>query len=205
MEKKIKNLLFKKKKNNSFHDLINKEEKKLLLIKNFKIEDMFKSQVQINGEKKKVTYNTQDFFPKEKSKTLPKLISTPLNSKRESKENEKIKVNIMSLIQNKNHPISLEVLKDNEQLEIKNLKIKANNIIKGISFFSRKGVVRAYNEDKITVLYNISKPENKYTDKWPFCCFFGIYDGHNGTQCAEYLKDNLHNLVKKNFYINIFR
>jgi len=30
---------------------------------------------------------------------------------------------------------------------------------------------------------------------WPNCSFFGIFDGHGGNKCAEYLKDNLHQLI----------
>ena len=27
--------------------------------------------------------------------------------------------------------------------------------------------------------------------------FFGIFDGHGGTRCADYLRDNLHHLIIK--------
>lgn len=30
---------------------------------------------------------------------------------------------------------------------------------------------------------------------WPNIQIFGIYDGHGGSRCAEYLKDNLHNSI----------
>ena len=30
---------------------------------------------------------------------------------------------------------------------------------------------------------------------WPNIQIFGIYDGHGGSKCAEYLKDNLHNNI----------
>jgi len=30
---------------------------------------------------------------------------------------------------------------------------------------------------------------------WPEVSFFAIYDGHGGTKCADFLKDNLHNFV----------
>ena len=32
-------------------------------------------------------------------------------------------------------------------------------------------------------------------DKWPKLQIFGVYDGHGGSKCAEYLKDNLHNNI----------
>ena len=32
---------------------------------------------------------------------------------------------------------------------------------------------------------------------WPKCSFFGVYDGHGGSACAEFLRDNLHHYVIK--------
>lgn len=29
-------------------------------------------------------------------------------------------------------------------------------------------------------------------------CFFGVFDGHGGAACADYLRDNLHNFVVQN-------
>ena len=34
-------------------------------------------------------------------------------------------------------------------------------------------------------------------EKWPKCSFFGIYDGHGGANCADFLRDNLHQYVVK--------
>jgi protein phosphatase 2C family protein 2/3 len=31
--------------------------------------------------------------------------------------------------------------------------------------------------------------------EWPHVCFFGVFDGHGGSACADYLRDNLHNFV----------
>jgi len=40
-------------------------------------------------------------------------------------------------------------------------------------------------------------PANKIpvVPNWPNIQIFGIYDGHGGSKCAEYLKDNLHNSI----------
>ena len=32
-------------------------------------------------------------------------------------------------------------------------------------------------------------------EEWPKCSFFGIYDGHGGGECAEFLRDYLHQFV----------
>jgi protein phosphatase 2C family protein 2/3 len=31
--------------------------------------------------------------------------------------------------------------------------------------------------------------------EWPRCSFFGIYDGHGGASCADFLRDNLHKMI----------
>ena len=39
---------------------------------------------------------------------------------------------------------------------------------------------------------NINKPRDKPVENWPDCHFFGIFDGHGGSACADFLRDNLH-------------
>jgi protein phosphatase 2C family protein 2/3 len=53
---------------------------------------------------------------------------------------------------------------------------------------------RTYNEDRVAIILNIMKPKSKEAkvQYWPKCSFFGIYDGHGGSQCAEFLRDYLH-------------
>lgn len=38
------------------------------------------------------------------------------------------------------------------------------------------------------------KPKSKAipAEEWPKCSFFGIYDGHGGSKCPEFLRDYLH-------------
>ena len=57
-----------------------------------------------------------------------------------------------------------------------------------------KNKFRNYNEDRVAIILNIMKPKSKEgkVDYWPKCSFFGIYDGHGGSQCAEFLRDYLH-------------
>ncbi len=57
-------------------------------------------------------------------------------------------------------------------------------------------MVRNYNEDRVSIILNILRPENKKeVVDWPECSFFAIYDGHGGEKCAEFLRDNLHKMV----------
>ena len=39
------------------------------------------------------------------------------------------------------------------------------------------------------------KPNNYSGQNWPKCSFFAIFDGHGGSLCADFLRDNLHNYI----------
>jgi protein phosphatase 2C family protein 2/3 len=54
---------------------------------------------------------------------------------------------------------------------------------------------RNYNEDRVSIILNIAKPDNFLGQKWPKVSYFGIFDGHGGNGCAEFLRDNLHKYV----------
>ena len=63
------------------------------------------------------------------------------------------------------------------------------DLIKGYAYNSSMGNIRDYNEDTITVAKIIEdKGQNDFY-------FFGVYDGHGGSGCSLYLKNNLHNFV----------
>ena len=71
-------------------------------------------------------------------------------------------------------------------------------LIKGYAANTHAGLVRNYNEDRVTIIINILKPPNKKSNYWPNCSFFGIFDGHGGNTCADFLRDNLH------YYVNCY-
>ncbi len=56
---------------------------------------------------------------------------------------------------------------------------------------------RGYNEDRVSIILNILKPVSRANENWPKCSFFGVYDGHGGAGCADFLRDNLHQFVIK--------
>jgi len=49
----------------------------------------------------------------------------------------------------------------------------------------------------VSIILNIIKPNTFTEGYWPKCSFFGIYDGHGGSSCADFLRDNLHQSVIK--------
>lgn len=85
--------------------------------------------------------------------------------------------------------------------QLKNHEVtKASNkkcgIVKAYAANTNQGIIREYNEDRVSIILNILKPKNKqWEGEWPQVCFFGVFDGHGGHVCAEYLRDNLHNFV----------
>jgi protein phosphatase 2C family protein 2/3 len=64
---------------------------------------------------------------------------------------------------------------------------------------THQGIVRGYNEDRVSIVLNINKPPNRPAhdadDEWPKCSFFGVYDGHGGSGCADFLRDQLHQFI----------
>jgi hypothetical protein len=72
----------------------------------------------------------------------------------------------------------------------------AANTHKGTVRYSRESICREYNEDRVSILLNIAKPgEKPQTADWPVCHMFSIFDGHGGTACADFLRDQLHKFV----------
>lgn len=73
---------------------------------------------------------------------------------------------------------------------------KSHGIVKAFAVCTNQGLVRNYNEDRVAIVLNILRPPNRDpNDYWPNCSIFGIFDGHGGSKCAEYLRNNLHHYV----------
>ena len=89
-------------------------------------------------------------------------------------------------------------------VELEIMNIKMNNFIQGrissksfglINSYAantNQGIDRNYNDDRVKIMINMNRPPN-YMSKspWPLISYFGIFDGHNGDQCAEFLRQNL--------------
>jgi protein phosphatase 2C family protein 2/3 len=73
--------------------------------------------------------------------------------------------------------------------------VKRNGLVRAYAANTNQGLARNYNEDRVSIILNILKPANKAhipDREWPRCSFFAIYDGHGGSKCADFLRDNLH-------------
>jgi serine/threonine protein phosphatase PrpC len=73
---------------------------------------------------------------------------------------------------------------------------KGNGIIKGYAVNTFHGMAKDYNEDRVSIIMNITKPN--YKGRWPKCSYFGVFDGHGGDSCSNFLKDNMHKYVLAN-------
>lgn len=55
---------------------------------------------------------------------------------------------------------------------------------------THNGTVRNYNEDRISIHLYIKKP-NEFKGNWPEVHYFAVLDGHGGSKCVDFLKENL--------------
>jgi hypothetical protein len=85
----------------------------------------------------------------------------------------------------------LSSLQDKKEQTISN----PHGIITAYSANTNQGIVRNYNEDRVTIILNFTQPKDRQMDYWPKCAFFGVYDGHGGCACSEFLRDYLHHFV----------
>ena len=74
--------------------------------------------------------------------------------------------------------------------------LRESGVVRAYAANTNQGLVRTYNEDRVSIVMNISRPANTgYKGEWPACSFFAIYDGHGGASCADFLRDNLHQMI----------
>lgn len=107
-------------------------------------------------------------------------------------------IDIMSLINSNHAPLNLNVLSHNySNYESSKHSFKKCNFISAYAANTHQGCVRNYNEDRVSIILNITKPNSYKGTTWPKCSFFAVYDGHGGSGCADYLRDNLHQFIIK--------
>ena len=131
--------------------------------------------------------------------------SSTAGSDAESKKSDENKnshiqfVEVQTLLFGENPPVlnpKTLILKNHEPTKASTKKC---GHIKSYAANTNQGIIREYNEDRVSIILNILKPKNKqFSGEWPQICFFGVFDGHGGAACADYLRDNLHNFVVQN-------
>ena len=102
--------------------------------------------------------------------------------------------------------LSMEILaKDYDFYEKALASNKTIGSLKSYSYNTFHGLFKEVNEDKVVVINQIKKPASSKMKTWPKISYFGIFDGHGGEGCSEFLKNNLLNylLENKNFPYDI--
>ena len=133
-----------------------------------------------------------------------------LNNNHEHITSTKIDVNKSNnIINNKKlktiHDNTLQNLLNEKYITYIEAKHSSNpfDVIASYGVNTFKGIIRNYNEDRVSIIVNAKKPKrfiSNKNNKWPNISFFGIFDGHAGNKCAEYLKNNLHNYIIESIY-----
>ncbi len=77
--------------------------------------------------------------------------------------------------------------------------------LKSYSYNTFHGLFKEVNEDKVIVVNQIKKPASSKLKTLPKLSYFGIFDGHGGEGCSEFLKNNFLNYLieNKNFPFDI--
>lgn len=98
----------------------------------------------------------------------------------------------------------ISVVKNSIQLDPTRKSTQESGVIKSYAVNTNEGLIRNYNEDRVSIILNIMQSGKQNDVKWPKSAFFGVYDGHCGSVCAEFLRDNLHKFIlrDKNFPSN---
>ena len=152
------------------------------------------NQVFLNGEH----HYAKHFNEKEKSNS--DLLNNNFNENIENKDKDKDSkyITIEDIIGEK-CLLNLDILNlfFNNYEQSKTSK-KTMGVVKSYGVNTYQGIVRNYNEDRVSIIINMNKPKNYNKKVWPKVSFFGIYDGHGGEGCSEYLRDNLHKLICNN-------
>lgn len=82
------------------------------------------------------------------------------------------------------------------------------NKISGYGANSYNGIARNYNEDRIKVIldYKLRKTIHSANGNiiYPNISYFGIYDGHGGNKCSNFLQENLHNYIFNSNYFPLY-
>ena len=100
-------------------------------------------------------------------------------------------------------PITLDMVDTPmENFTPSKISSRSFGVIKSYAANTNQGIVRDYNEDRVSIIINMNRPDYyESAAPWPKISYFGIFDGHAGNKCAEFLRDNLlQYIIKNNFF-----
>ena len=171
-----------------------------------------KNESNINEEpKNKVTVNVEDNNKEMEKLNKDKTISSEhmnyLNDYYNSEEynnNDDRPKNIITMndiIGNAKKEININIMNESfNNFFPGKVSTRSYGPIKAYATNTNQGIVRDYNEDRVSIIININQPNFSKNKKanWPKASYFSIFDGHGGNKCAEFLRDNLLKLICDN-------
>lgn len=106
-------------------------------------------------------------------------------------------INFMCMFNGKGNSKGISV-KDNDKYYVP-AKYASSSCYPILSYGANtyQGLIRTYNEDRISIYQNVKCPielNNKWNDDLSVS-FFGLFDGHGGHKCCDFLKANLHQYI----------
>ncbi|CAG9326021.1 unnamed protein product [Blepharisma stoltei] len=75
------------------------------------------------------------------------------------------------------------------------LSTNSYGVSKAYAVITHPGLVRNYNEDRACISINMLKKQSNSDKSLPKCSYFSIFDGHGGSSCADFLRNNLHQYI----------
>ena len=157
----------------------------------------------INVEKNIMEEQKNNIFDKNFLNDYYKNEDSKIVNKKSKNGKEILDINELLSKSEEEIPLTLDILDETFENFIKS-KVSSRDfgIIKAYAANTSQGIVRDYNEDRVSIIINMSKPKNcNLSDlDWPKISYFGIFDGHAGNKCADYLKDNLIKKISNNIF-----
>ncbi len=71
-------------------------------------------------------------------------------------------------------PIISKEFDNKLKFDLAKSSIKRNGLVWAYAANTHQGLVRNYNEDRVSIILNIVKPSTWTEEDWPKCSFFGI-------------------------------
>ena len=88
------------------------------------------------------------------------------------------------------------------------LSTNSFNKISGYGANSYNGIAKNYNEDRIKVILNYKLNKTNQSTKGnitsPNISYFGLYDGHGGNKCSNFLQEKLHTFLFNSDYFPLY-
>lgn len=90
----------------------------------------------------------------------------------------------------------LKSLASRVKYEVTKSITSSGGVVQGFGICTTQGIVKKCNEDRVSVILNVTKgdPNLHQMAASPYS-YFSVFDGHGGADCANYLREKLHERI----------